>query len=171
MNYQFGDRSEESSRAQKIRALFTAGTTIQEHTEVCIRQDVWTQSELLGMASIQARAEVREALGQLTPEGVPFAGPTSQRRVVSEEEGAESEEEESEEEESEKPRAKRKISAPIWRQMEFWSKRDFDYNYTAYKRRERQNAKIAGNIARVCRERYGEDPIDLGDYPIEDEPQ
>lgn len=141
MNYEFGDRSERSSRPKQIRELFVAGRTIGEHAEICIRSGVWTDSEILGMASIQARAEVRDALGQITADGVPFAGPTPLK----------------------------KGRAPIWRQLEFWSKRDFDYNYTAYKRRERQNGAVALNIARVCRERYGEDPVDLGDYPLEDE--
>ena len=108
-----------------------------------MRSDVWTESEILGMASLQAREEVRTALGQITAEGIPFAGPTQGH----------------------------KGRAPVWRQCEFWSKADFDYNYTAYKKRSRQNDRIAANIARVCRERYGEDPIDLGDsFIIEDEP-
>jgi hypothetical protein len=79
------------------------------------------------MASIQARAEVRAALGQITAQGVPFAGPTPQF----------------------------KERAPIWRQMELWSKRDFDYNFTAYKRRVIANDDVAENIDRVCRERFG----------------
>jgi hypothetical protein len=135
MNYAFGDRSDEQSRAAKIRALFTSGTTIQEHAERCVEYGVWTQSELRGMAALQARAEVREALGQIQPEGVPWAGPTSSH----------------------------KGSAPVWRQMEFWSKADFDFNYSAYRTRERANAKIANAIARVCRERFGVDPTFVDD--------
>lgn len=131
MNYEFGDRSDAKSRAAKIRDLFVAGSTIHEHAELCIEHGVWTDSEIRGMASIQARNEVRSALGVLTPEGVPFAGPTPTR----------------------------KDSAPVWRQMTFWSKRDFDYNYSAYKRRELSNARVAANIARVCEERFGVPPM------------
>jgi hypothetical protein len=83
------------------------------------------------MATIQARAEVRDALGAITAEGVPFAGPT----------------------------ATRKESLPVWRQMAFWSKRDFDYNFSAYKQRAQANDRIAQAIARVCRERFGSDPL------------
>jgi hypothetical protein len=139
MNYEFGDRSDDKSRATKIRELFIAGSTIQEHAEYCIQQGIWTDSELRGMASREARNEVRAALGSLTPEGVPFAGPTPTR----------------------------KDRVPVWRQMEFWSKQDFDYNYSAYKRRERENGRIATNIARVCEERFGAPPIFI---EIEDEP-
>jgi hypothetical protein len=139
MNYEFGDRSDAKSRAAKIRALFTKGSTIQEHAEFCIQQGVWTTSELRGLASIQARNEVRDALGILTEEGVPFAGPT----------------------------ARRKNHVPVWKQMAFWSKVDFDYNYSAYKRRERANGRVAANIARVCEERFGEPPNFI---EIEDEP-
>lgn len=139
MNYEFGDRSDAKSRAAKIRELFVAGTTIHEHAEFCIEQGVWTDSEIRGMASIQARNEVRAALGVLTSEGVPFAGPTPTR----------------------------KNSVPVWRQMAFWSKRDFDYNYSAYKRREHANGRVAANIARVCEERFGEPPTFI---EIEDEP-
>jgi hypothetical protein len=139
MKYQFGDRSDDKSRASVIRSLFVVGSTIQEHTERCIENGAWTESELRGMASIQARAEVRDALGQITSEGVPFAGPTETRKEQS----------------------------PVWRQMEFWSKRDFDYNYSEYKRRERANAKVATAIARVCRERFGEDPIFIDEPSFE----
>jgi hypothetical protein len=142
MNYEFGDRSDDGSRARRIRELFVAGTTIAEHAEYCVHQGVWSDSELMGMASIRARDEVRAALGELTPDGVPFAGPTPQR----------------------------KGRKPIWRQMDFWSKRDFDYNYTAYKRREAANGHVAENIARVCRERFGENPVLLTGEDIEDEP-
>ena len=140
MKYQFGDRTDERSRAQVIRALFTVGSTIQEHTEHCINEGVWSDSELRGMASQQARAEVRAALGLIREDGVPFAGPTETR----------------------------KSKRPVWRQMEFWSKRDFDYNYYAYRRRERDNAKVAKAIARVCVERFGEEPVFI--EAIEDEP-
>lgn len=140
MKYQFGDRSDDQSRAARIRQLFT-GSTIKDHTEYCIEQGVWTDSEIRGLASVQARNEVRAALNALTPEGVPFAGPTPTRRD----------------------------SAPVWRQMAFWSKRDFDYNYSAYKRREQANGRVAANIARVCEERFGKPPIFL--EPEEDEPE
>ena len=141
MSYEFGDRSESKSRASRIREAFVAGTTINAHTEYCLATlKIWTDSEIRGMASIQARAEVREALGVITTDGVPFAGPTPARDG----------------------------HAPIWQQMEFWSKSDFDYNYSAYKRREVANARIAANIARVCEERFGEPPM-LVD--VEDEPE
>ena len=131
MSYTFGDRSDHKSRASLIRSYFTAGRTINAHTELCVERGVWTESELRGLATTQARAEVRDALGQITAEGVPFAGPTPQHEGRS----------------------------PVWRQMDFWSKRDFDYNYSSYKRREMSNGQIANNIARVCRERFGEDPV------------
>jgi len=140
MKYQFGDRSDDSSRAAKIRALFVKGSTIEAHAETCIDAGCWTQSELRAMAALQVRAEVRAALGKLTDDGVPFAGPTRTR----------------------------KGGKPVWRQMEFWSKQDFDYNYSAYKRRARANDKVAQSIARVCRERFGSDPIFIEE--IEDEP-
>jgi len=140
MKYEFGDRSEDKPRAALIRSLFVVGSTIQEHAERCVQEGVWTDSELRGMATIQARAEVRAALGQLTPDGVPFAGPTETR----------------------------KGRAPVWRQMEFWSKRDFDYNYSEYRRREYANGRIAQNIARLCRERFGADPVYV---EFEDEPE
>jgi hypothetical protein len=145
MNYTFGDRSDEKSRAARIRSLFVVGSTIHEHAERCVEHGVWTESELRGMAAIQSRAEVRAALGQITPEGVPFAGPTETR----------------------------KGRAPVWRQMEFWSKRDFDYNYSEYRRRERANGAAAMAIARVCRERFGDDPVYIeitGDGDADGEP-
>ena len=142
MNYQFGDRTSPESRAKLIRSLFVAGSTIQEHTEHCIEQKVWTKSEIRGMAAIQARNEVRDALGYITTGGVPFAGPTSTRKEVDD--------------------GQRKREVPVWRQMTFWSKRDFDYNFTAYQRRADANRDIAVNIARLCRERFGQDPIFLG---------
>jgi ParB family chromosome partitioning protein len=58
--------------------------------------------------------------------------------------------------------------SPVWRQVDFWSKRDFDFNYSAYKRRANSNAKIAENIARACRERFGVGPTYIED--TEDEP-
>jgi hypothetical protein len=137
MKYQFGDRSNEESRAAKIRALFKPGTTIAEHAEYCLREGVCTESEILGMASRAFRNEVRAALGALTAEGVPFAGPTGTR----------------------------KDQAPVWRQMEFWSKKDFDYNYSAYKRREMANGFVAGNIARLCLQRYGVEPTFIEGEP------
>jgi hypothetical protein len=137
MTYQFGDRSDEKSRAAIIRSLFVVGSTIQEHAERCIENGVWTESELRGMAAIQARAAVRDALGQITPEGIPFAGPTATRRGRS----------------------------PLWRQVDFWSKADFDYNFSEYKRREKANGKVAAAIARVCRERFGQDPTYIEDEP------
>jgi hypothetical protein len=50
MKYSFGDVSDQKSRASKIRALFVVGSTIQEHTEHCIANGVWTDSELRAMA-------------------------------------------------------------------------------------------------------------------------
>jgi hypothetical protein len=136
MRYQFGDRSEEHSRAAQIRSLFIAGTTIAEHAELCVEKGIWTDSELRGMASMQARTEVREALGKIMPNGAPFAGPTPGRKEASD----------------------GKNRVPIWKQMEFWLKVDFDYNYSAYKRRERANGNVAASIARVCIDRYGVEP-------------
>jgi len=135
MKYSFGDRTEPASRAEQIRALFVTGSTVAQHAELCVEKGVWSESELLGMASITARQEVREALGALTSAGVPFAGPTAQR--------------------SDK--------APVWKQIEFWSKEDFDYNWSAYKIRELSNRRVADNIARVCLERYGEPPSYIGE--------
>lgn len=141
MSYEFGDRSESKSRAARIREAFVAGTTVNAHAEYCLNTlKLWTESEVRGMASIQARAEVREALGVITADGVPFAGPTPAR------EGR----------------------TPIWKQMEFWSKVDFDYNYSAYKRREVANGRIAANIAHVCLNRFGAPPILID---IEDDPE
>ena len=143
MNYQFGDRTSPESRARRIRSLFVAGFTIQEHAEHCIQQSVWTKSEIRGMAAVQARNEVRDALGYITTDGVPFAGPTGTRKEVDD--------------------GQRKREVPVWRQMAFWSKRDFDYNFTAYQRRANANRQVAENIARLCRERFGRDPVFLGD--------
>jgi hypothetical protein len=132
MKYQFGDVSDDQvSRAAKIRALFVSGRSVAAHAEICIDANVWTESEKRSMIAAQARAEVRAALGQLTEEGVPWAGPCGFGKE------------------------------PKWRQMEFWSLHDFDMNYTAYLRRERSNGKVADSIARVCRERHGRDPRDL----------
>jgi hypothetical protein len=147
MNYQFGDRTSPESRATQIRSLFVAGSTIQEHTEHCIEQKVWTKSEIRGMAAIQARNEVRDALGYITTDGVPFAGPTAARKDVDD--------------------GKRQREVPVWRQMAFWSKRDFDYNFTAYQRRANENHQIAENIARLCRERFGRDPVFLSDEEVD----
>jgi hypothetical protein len=130
-NYQFGDVADDRSRAGRIRDAFVSGTTIHEHTEKCMRDGVWTETEIRGMAMVQARHEVRSALGQLTEEGVPFAGPTISRRD----------------------------KVPVWRQLELWSKRDFDYNFTAYQRRANANRQVAENIARLCRERFGRNPV------------
>jgi hypothetical protein len=137
MRCQFGDHTDAKSRAQIIRALFVVGSTIQAHTEHCIDEGVWSDSELRGMATQQARAEVRAALGIILDDGIPFAGPTETRNG----------------------------KKPVWRQMEFWSKRDFDYNYSAYRRRERDNGKVAKAIARVCVERFGETPVFIEDEP------
>jgi hypothetical protein len=132
--YKFGDdRDDAASRAATIRSLFVIGSTIEEHTEKCIREKVWSDTELLAMARVKAKDQVRDALGQITPEGIPFAGPTATKRGQS----------------------------PVWRQMELWSKADFDFNFTAYRRRAKENTRIALNIARVCRERFGEDPVEL----------
>jgi hypothetical protein len=128
--YQFGDGSNVNSRAAKIRELFVAGTTIYDHTEFCFDHDVWTKSEQRGLAISQARTEVREALGQLGPDGVPWAGATQNR----------------------------KDGKPIWRQEELWSKRDYDFNYSAYRKRELSNRRIAANISRKCVLRFGEPP-------------
>jgi hypothetical protein len=114
MKYSFGDVSDQKSRAAKIRALFV-GSTIQEHTERWINAGLWTESELRAVAARGLRAEVRDALGQITEDGVPWAGPTSTRRPPAEDESENS------------------AWAPVWRQLDFWSKKDFDYNYTAYK--------------------------------------
>ena len=140
MNYRFGDVSDPSSRAGKIRALFRPGTTIAQHSEYCLRKGVLTESEILGMASSAFRAEVRDALGQIMDGGMPFAGPTRTR----------------------------KDNRPAWRQTEFWSKRDFDYNYSEYKRREQANGRVAAAIARECRSRFGADPVYV--EIVEDDP-
>ena len=48
MKYRFGDQREDSAaRAAKIRSLFHGGT-IAAHTDYCIDQAVWTETELLG---------------------------------------------------------------------------------------------------------------------------
>jgi hypothetical protein len=141
MRYQFGEPPQDkASRAMKIREAFIPGSTIQEHTEHCINLGIWSESELRAMAAREARNEVRAALGAITAEGVPFAGATPTR----------------------------KGGRPVWRQMQFWSKADFDYNYSQYRRRAKDNEKVAVAIARVCRERFGEDPTY---YEIEDEPE
>jgi hypothetical protein len=140
VKYTFGDLSDQKSRAAKIRALFV-GSTIQEHTERCIDAGLWTESELRAVAARGLRAEVRDALGQITEDGTPWAGPTSTRRPPAEDESETS------------------ARAPVWRQLDFWSKKDFDYNYTAYRRRARDNDHVAENIARACRERFGADPV------------
>jgi hypothetical protein len=146
MKYSFGDISDAKSRSAKIRALFH-GATIQEHTEHCIDAGLWTESELRGMAAREAREEVRAALGEITEDGVPWAGPTRTHRAPPEDES-----------EASVQSGEHKRRAPIWRQMDFWSKADFDYNYSAYKRRAHANDQVAENIARVCRERFGTNP-------------
>jgi hypothetical protein len=85
----------------------------------------------------------KDALDKLTDEGVPFAGPTPVRNG----------------------------RAPIWRQMEFWTLEDYQYNFDAYLARGKSNVQVARNIARHCRARYGAGPklvqvVELKDEPI-----
>lgn len=133
MNYTFGDTGTAKGRAQSIRGLFIGGTTINAHTEKCIKAKVWTESELLAKASVACRNEVRDALGALV-DGLPFAGPTQ---------------------------PKGDSSKPLWKQMELWTKDDYYYNFNAYAQRGSQNIAVANKIAQACSQRYGEGPIEL----------
>jgi hypothetical protein len=49
----------------------------------------------------------------------------------------------------------------IRREPNFWSKADYDLNYTSYKRAEIANGTTASALAVECCMRYGEDPIML----------
>jgi len=140
MKLEFGDTSSPASRAEKIRKLFKSGQTVDETTRKAMDDGVWTESEDNLTLFREHRREVRDVLGDLTPDGLPWAGPTALRK-------------------EDQP------GQPVWRQLVFWSKADYDYNYTSYKRRERQNAQIAANIARNCISMFGVAPTDLGELP------
>ena len=74
MKIQFGDTGNTpESRAQMIRDLFTEGRTVPAHTDFCMNRGLWTEAENYAAALRQHQAEVRDALGELTAEGIPFA--------------------------------------------------------------------------------------------------
>lgn len=140
---QFGDdRPDKDTRAVKIRALFVAGRTVAAHSEYCIDNGLWTDVEIRGKAMKAIRDEVREALGALDDDGMPFAGPTPERAD----------------------------GAPVWRQREFWTFDDYVYNYSEYRNRAGANIEVANRIATECRERNGKGPRNLR-LIEEDEPE
>ena len=145
MKPQFGDNAyaeERSTRAMKIRSIFTSGTTIAAHTERCIDAGLWSDFEIRAKATKACRDEVRDALGEIRNDGLPFAGPTGARQD----------------------------GAPVWRQMEFWSYDDYVYNYNEYKSRGGSNIQVANRIAEHCRGRYSRGPKNLRIIE-EDEPE
>jgi hypothetical protein len=144
MKIQFGDTGNTpESRAQMIRDLFTEGRTVPAHTDFCMNRGLWTEAENYAAALRQHQAEVRDALGELTAEGIPFAGPTTKKRG----------------------------KAPIWRQTEFWALEDYQYNFDAYVGRGKSNIEIANKIAIHCVARYGTGPKCVRIVEIQDEPE
>jgi len=91
---------------------------------------VWTESENAAAAMRWHKAEVRDALGAPSEEGLPFAGPTTHK----------------------------KGRAPIWRQMEFWEKEDYLFNFQCYVERGGSNIEVANKIAVACEARFGDGP-------------
>jgi hypothetical protein len=140
------------SRASKIRALFDGGP-IWSHTEKCIQAKLWTDAELSAALVRQLRSEVREALGAIDETGKPWAGPTSKRAEIENDNPTE-------QETADIPAKKRKKrTAPIWMQRNLWDLEDYAYNFNAYvKQRAQPMITVANALARECWERYGSGP-------------
>jgi hypothetical protein len=135
MKPKFGDNAyagDYSARAERIRELFVAGTTVAAHTEYCIDQELWTAAEMRAKATGGCRNEVRAALGAIMGNGLPFAGQTTERDE--------------------------EAKAPIWRQIEFWEKPDYYLNNRAYIDRGGDNVGVGNRIASDCWRRYGDGP-------------
>jgi hypothetical protein len=143
MKISFGDQTtDRESRAEQIRALFVQGRTIPAHTDLCMTKGLWSESENYAAAFREHKAEVRDALGALTAQGLPFAGPTTTKSG----------------------------RAPVWRQMEFWTEEDYHFNFNAYVGRANSNIEVANRIAVACEARYGHGPQRVHIVSILDEP-
>jgi hypothetical protein len=118
--------------------MFLSGTTIADHTEKCIRANVWTESELLGHASRACREEVRNALGELVDGGLPFAGPTTTK----------------------------KGGKPEWKQRHLWKKEDYFLNCGLYAQRSGADLIVHNKLARECAQRFDESPTLLQISPL-----
>jgi hypothetical protein len=131
MKVTFGDMPQgRETRPQLIRGLFLGGSTIADHTEKCIRANVWSESELFGRASRACRNEVRDALGELVDGGLPFAGPTTSM----------------------------KNGKPEWLQRDFWAKEDYFLNCGLYAKRSGADITVHNGLARECSRRFAEAP-------------
>lgn len=142
MKYTFGDRGNSDARAAQIRALFHGGT-IAAHTEVCIDNNLWTESELRAKAVRACKDEVRAALSAEL-DGLPWAGETPTT-----EEGL-----------------------PVWRQLDFWDFETFVFNISRRKIQTGADVEVINRLVSRCQERFGRAPhksalIDL----IEDDSQ
>lgn len=133
MKPEFGEDArprDKKKRAAIIRSLFISGRTIAAHTEYCIDAALWTKLELRAKATKACRDEVRDALGDLAEDGMPFAGST----------------------------AERKDGAPVWKQRDVWLFEDYVYNCAEYAERVGANAEIHNRLADECHRRYGMGP-------------
>lgn len=129
------------SRAQRIRASFRPGTTVPAHTVWCQVNDYWTDAELAGKALSKCQDEVRDALGALLEDGMPFAGPMAPVRN---------------DEEAEETNGKSygRSRAPKWRQRELWTHDDYEWNIHAYLKRGSQNVQVANRLIVEDCDRY-----------------
>jgi hypothetical protein len=135
MKYRFGDTGgTASNRAEVIRQLFVPGTSIAAHTEKCKGVDVWTPSELAGLATRACREEVRRALRAPDDEQMPFAGPTTS---VAED------------------------GSPKWRQRSFWSEDDYALNCSHYREDAASGLEVHNRLALECWQKYGRGPKTL----------
>ena len=141
MKYTFGDRSDSGARAAQIRTLFHGGT-IAAHTEVCIDNGLWTDSELRAKAQRACREEVRAALSAEV-DGLPWAGETPIK-----EEGA-----------------------PVWRQLEFWDYETFTFNIGNRKVQTGADVAVINRMVSVCFERFGKSPHRVALVEITEEPE
>jgi hypothetical protein len=128
MKYTFGDSGDSGGRAARIRELFHGGT-IAAHTEICIDNDVWTDSELRGKALRACKEEVRTALSTEV-DGLPWAGETPQK-----EEGS-----------------------PVWRQLDLWDFETYVFNINRRKVQTGADVEVINRMAERCYERFGKAP-------------
>jgi hypothetical protein len=73
--------------------------------------------------------DVRDALEEVGPDGLPFAGPTEEQ----DDDGA-----------------------PSWAKVEDWTKADYRLNYERYVQQAEEKRTVANQIADACRKRYGQ---------------
>lgn len=139
----FGEKPEDrSTRAAKIRALFHGGT-IESHTDICFRAQIWTEAENAAAAMAHHRHEVREALRALI-DGIPWAGDTGERS----EDGK-----------------------PVWKQESLWEYEHYEFHITSRLTQAGGDIAVINKLIERCWGRFGRAPMKRVELiEVQDEP-